>query len=590
MKSQIAQLVEDALKNLQAKGFLPQDFSWPKVHVELARGKGHGDFSTNIALVLAKAVNQSPLALANAIQSMISLSTTFEKIEVASPGFINFFIKSTAFYSVIQTILEQKGRFGTSRKGEKEKVLLEFVSANPTGPLHVGHGRGAAYGASLANLLEAVGCFVHREYYVNDAGRQMDILATSIWLRYLELCGVVFPFPQNAYRGAYVIDMAKTLLAKQKRSLVREPAEIFKNVPADEHPDENKGGDKEAHIDALIHNAKTLLGKDYSIPHQLGLDTLLSDIKADLSEFNVYFDTWFSEKTLQQQGIFLHVIERLQQSGYLHEQDGALWFRSSGLGDEKDRVIRKENGEYTYFATDIAYHLNKAERGFNRLIDILGADHHGYVARIQASLEALGYPKDILTVLLVQFAILYRGKERVQMSSRSGSFVTLRELRKEVGNDAARFFYVLRRCDQHLDFDLELAKSTSTENPVYYIQYAYARVCSVERKLHEQGLAFDSETAFSHLSLLQAEAEEKILQTLARYPEMVEVSAFLYQPHLLAHYLQELAGHFHAYYNAHKVLEEDPRRRNARLALSFAVRQVIYNGLSLLGVSAPEIM
>lgn len=583
MKEQLTEWIEQSLSHLKTQGILPENLCYPAQLVERSNHANHGDFSSNIALVLAKLVKKHPIVLAKAIEGSQELPAVVDKIEIAPPGFINFFIKKTAFCGIIQTILNEKERFGTSLKGANDRILLEFVSANPTGPLHVGHGRGAAYGASLANLLKAVGCQVHCEYYINDAGRQMDILATSIWLRYLELNGQTFPFPVNAYRGEYVIEIAKMLQKTHPKTLNRDSQTLFTDIPSSEET-------PEAHLDSLIQNAKKMLGQDYAIPHQLGLQCLLEDIQADLTEFGIQFDTWFSEKTLQQKGVLDKVLERLQHSGYLYEQDGALWFRSSSLGDEKDRVIRKENGEYTYFATDIAYHLNKIERGFNRLIDVLGADHHGYVARIQASLTALGYSKDIFIALLVQFAILYRGRERVQMSSRSGSFVTLRALRNEVGNDAARFFYVMRKCDQHLDFDLELARSTSHENPVYYIQYAHARVCSLERKLQEQNIFFDWTRVGSSLHLLQEPAEETLLQTLARYPEVIESSAFLYQPHWLAHYLQELAGYFHAYYNAHKVLVEDVPLRDARLALCFVVRQVIANGLCLLGVSAPTAM
>jgi len=450
----------------------------------------------------------------------------------------------------------------------------------------VGHGRGAAYGAAVADLLAAAGFQVHREYYVNDAGRQMDILAASVWLRYLELCGEPVPFPANGYRGQYVFDIAQNLYIGQGEALHHAIANVLEDLPPDA-PE----GDKEIYIDALIGRAKRLLGEaGYRTVFDLGLDSILADIRQDLEEFGVVYEEWFSERSLTAERKVERAIERLKKSKHTYEKDGALWFRSSDYGDKKDRVLVRDNGQTTYFASDIAYHMDKLERGFERVIDVWGADHHGYVPRVKAALQALGDDPQQLDVLLVQFAILYRGGEKVQMSTRSGEFVTLRELRGEVGNDAARFFYVMRKCEQHLDFDLDLAKSESADNPVYYIQYADARVCSVMRQLDEKGLGFEEETAKLYLDRLTESHEQDLLVSLSRYPEVVEAAALNHEPHQLAHYLRELANDFHTYYNAHQFLVEADDLRYARVYLILAVRQVIANGLGLLGVSAPETM
>jgi arginyl-tRNA synthetase len=472
---------------------------------------------------------------------------------------------------------------------------VEFVSANPTGPLHVGHGRGAAFGATVANLLDAIGYQVQREYYVNDAGRQMNILAVSVWLRYLEHCGERFEFPSNGYRGDYVRAIGARIYAEQGGAYVLPSTRIFQGLPPDEIRDASGNlvsqGDKEAYIDALVERAQTLLGeRRYRAIFDLGLRTLLDDIRDDLREFGVVYEKWYSERTLEQSGLVDKAIERLGAADYLYEQDGALWFRSSAFGDEKDRVVKRENGQTTYFASDIAYHLEKFERGFDQVIDVWGADHHGYVPRVKAALQAMGENPDRLGVLLVQFAILYRNGERMPMSTRSGEFVTLRELRQEVGNDAARFFYVMRKSEQHLDFDLDLAKSQSKDNPVYYIQYAHARVSSVLRQLREKGFSRDMARGHASLARLSEPHEELLLVALSRYPEVLESAAINHEPHQLAHYLRELANAFHTYYNEHRVLVDDDDLRDARINLSLATRQIIKNGLTLLGVSAPEVM
>ncbi|MDH3871867.1 MAG: arginine--tRNA ligase [Gammaproteobacteria bacterium] len=586
MKEHIAQILEDAVRQLQADGSLPDDIT-PAIMVERTRDREHGDFASNLALTLAKAARSKPRELADRIVATIETGGHIERVEIAGPGFINFFLGPAAWHAVIGEILEQGAAFGRSDIGKGQHIQVEFVSANPTGPLHVGHGRGAAYGAAVADLLEAIGCRVHREYYVNDAGRQMDILAASVYLRYLDLCGETVPFPANGYQGDYVWDIGATLHRENGDGL-RHPVDVvFTDVP----PDEPAGGDKETHIDGLIASIRGLLGpEDYRRVFDAGLDAILQNIRQDLKEFGVVYDDWFSERSLTENHAVEQAIERLRQSGHTYEKNGALWFRSTDYGDEKDRVIVRENGQTTYFASDIAYHMNKLERGYDRVIDIWGADHHGYVPRVKAALKALGDDPDKLDVLLVQFAVLYRSGEKVQMSTRSGEFVTLRELRHEVGNDAARYFYVMRKCEQHMDFDLDLAKSQSNDNPVYYVQYAHARVMSVLRQLQEKGLDWDRSQGIRDLAKLQESHEQELMIMLSRYPEVLESAAVNHEPHLLTHYLRELANDFHTYYNAHTFLVDDTALRNARLNLIEATRQVIANGLKLLGVSAPDTM
>jgi arginyl-tRNA synthetase len=594
LKTHLQNLVAQALQPLQQEGWLPAG-ELPAIPLERTRDRTHGDFASTIALALAKTARRKPRELAERIVAALPASHQIVKVEIAGPGFINFFLAPGAYQAVVGEILERGEHFGRSKLGKDQRVQVEFVSANPTGPLHVGHGRGAAFGATVANLLEAVGYQVHREYYVNDAGRQMNILAVSLWLRYLEHCGEKFRFPSNGYRGEYVRDIAVQLYVEHGGAYMISARQIFRDLPQDEVRDEAgtvvTPGDREAHIDALVERARTLLGEPrYRYIFELGLNALLDDIRDDLREFGVVYDDWYSERALAESGAVNKTLNRLRDVGYVYEQDGAFWFRASAFGDEKDRVVERENGQTTYFASDIAYHLDKFERGFNQVIDVWGADHHGYVPRIKAALQAMGENPDRLDVLLVQFAILYRHGERVPMSTRSGEFVTLRELRQEVGNDAARFFYVMRKSEQHLDFDLDLAKSQSRDNPVYYIQYAHARVCSVFKQLRDKGLPRDEARGQAHGTLLAEPHEEALLMALSRYPEVVEIAALSHEPHQLAHYLRELANAFHTYYNEHRVLVDDDALRDARLNLSLATGQVIRNGLALLGVSAPEVM
>lgn len=586
MKHQIEDLLRHALQGLQATGALPGDLD-VAITVDHTRSKEHGDYATNLALLLAKPARAKPRDLAEKLAKALPASPKVAKVEIAGPGFINFFLTADAHTGVVREALDQGVAFGRSQAGGGKRVQVEFVSANPNGPLHVGHGRGAAYGATVANLLEAAGFNVHREYYVNDAGRQMDILAASVWLRYLELCGETLPFPANGYKGEYVYDIGAAVHRKHGDGLRHPAAVILANLP----PDEPQGGDKDKYVDALIGRAKELLGlKNYREVFDTGLNIILADIRNDLEEFGVRYDQWYSERGLVDSGKVDAVIERLKKSGHVYEKEGALWFRSTDFGDEKDRVVVRENGVKTYFASDIAYHAEKLERGFERVIDVWGADHHGYVPRVKAALAAIGDDPDRLDVLLVQFAILYRGTERVQMSTRAGEFVTLRELRREVGNDAARFFYVMRKCEQHMDFDLDLAKSQSADNPVYYVQYAHARIHSVFRQMKEKGFARDAARGFANLARLTESHELELLARLARYPEALEAAALEHEPHQLAQFLRELANDFHVYYNSHTFLVDDAALRDARINLIDATRQVLANGLTLLGVSAPETM
>ncbi len=588
-KQAIEQLIQATLEKLQQSGDLPAVAVIPSFQVEATKDKQYGDYACNIAMILAKPMQRNPRDLAALIVNAFPVNAAIAKIEIAGPGFINFFLSEEAFYSIIPEILQQADQYGHSHKGQGKSILIEYVSANPTGPLHVGHGRHAAYGAVVADLLAAIGYEVYREYYVNDAGRQMDILAASTYLRYLSLpiFGQDIPFPVNAYRGEYVIDIAKELLLKVGDSMRVNTAELLKNLPKDE----TTGGDKEIYIDAIVQRIRLLLGEDrYKTVFDLALHTILSDIENDLSEFGVNYQNWFSERDFIKKDVVDNNIATLKAGEFLYEKEGALWFRSTDFKDEKDRVMVRSNGQRTYFANDFSYHINKFERGFDTCIDIFGADHHGYIPRMQAGLEARGISPDQLTYLLVQFVTLYRGGQQVQMSTRSGSFVTLRELRLEVGNDAARFFYIMRKCEQHVDFDLDLAKAKSNENPVYYIQYAHARICSVLRQLEEKSIAFKPERRFKALSLLKEPQELQLISTLSRYPTVIMNAAELHEPHILTNYLRELATDFHGYYNSHQFLVEDENLRHARITLIFATRQVLVNGLRLIGVSAPDSM
>jgi arginyl-tRNA synthetase len=584
LKQQLEELLAASLAAMREEPFTAA--SARAVSIERTRDAQHGDFATNIALRLAKAARRNPRELAQAIVAALPPNPLVARTEVAGAGFINFFLTRQAYADEIARIHAEGARYGRSTRGQAERVLVEFVSANPTGPLHVGHGRQAAYGSTLAALLDAVGFRVEREFYINDAGRQMDILAVSVWLRYLELCAEPLAFPSNGYRGDYVHAIAARLHAQAGARFTRPAAQVLAHLPADA-----PAGDKEKHIDALIERARALLGADgFREVLALALTAMLDDIRNDLAGFGVAFDHWTSERAFKESGAIERALARLEREGNLYREAGAVWFRAERFGDEKNRVVVRENGQTTYFASDIAYHLQKRERGFARLIDVLGADHHGYVARVRAGLTAMGEPGESLEVMLVQFVSLYRGTAKIPMGKREGQFVTLRQLRTEVGNDACRLFYLMRSHEQHLDFDLELAKSRSNENPVYYIQYAHARVASVLAQLAARGLNFDRELGLAHIGLLSSAPEELVLREIARYPEVIESCAFARAPHGLVHYLRELANAFHTYYNAEQFIVEDAPLRNARLALVIAVQQVVRNGLTLLGVAAPASM
>jgi len=587
LKQHLAELIRQGLARLQADGVVTLDPGMP-VEIERARSKEHGDFACNVALGLARVAKAKPRELAQKIVAALPASAQVQKVEIAGPGFINFFLTPAAYHAVVHTILDNKDRYGRSERGAAIRIHMEFVSANPNGPLHVGHGRGAAYGDSLARLLDAAGYRVHREYYINDAGRQMDILALSVWLRYLELCGEQFDFPANGYRGDYVYDIGATLHREHGQRLQRSVEDLFVGLAHARDP----AHDEESHMDALVARMRALLGADdYRLVHGLGLAAMLANIRKDLEEFGVRYDEWYPESRLIETGAVERALALLATRGFLYEKDGARWFAATRFGDEKDRVVVRENGAITYFASDIAYHLAKFERGFARAIDIWGSDHHGYVARVKAALAAMDRDPDALTVLLVQFAVLFRGGQKQQMSTRSGEFVTLRELRAEVGNDAARFFYVLRKSEAHMDFDLDLAKSQSTDNPVYYIQYAHARIHSVFRQLQERAFSRATDPARIDLNRLTESHETELMARLAQYPEAIEQAAGDYAPHQLAYYLRDLANDLHTYYNAHEfLLKDDEALRDARLTLIDATRQVLANGLQLLGVSAPESM
>ena len=586
LKTLIAKLLAQALAAMP-EDLLPKNARASSIEVESTRDAEHGDFASNLAMRLAKTTRQNPRKLAEALVRLLPQSPAVAKVEIAGAGFINFFLATNAYHAEIGKVLHEGRQYGRSQAGAGHRVQVEFVSANPTGPLHVGHGRHAAFGASVANLLAAVGYRVEREYYINDSGRQMEILAVSTWLRYLEQCGERFTFPANGYRGDYIVAIAARLFAAEGSRLRHSAAEVLLGLP----PDEPQGGDKDAHIDALILRARLLIGDPaYRRVLDLALGGILSDIREDLREFGVTFDCWFSERSLSESGSIDRAIDALKTGGHAYAKDGALWFKSTGYGDEKDRVMIRENGVKTYFASDIAYVFNKLERGFDHLLYVWGADHHGYIARLRAGLIALGGPAESFEVRLVQFVSLFRGGAKAQMSTRSGEFVTLRELRGEVGNDAARLFYVMRSNDQHLDFDMQLATARSNDNPVYYIQYAHARVASVMRQVQDRGLTHDSRQGLASLSKLIEPQELELIKRVSAFPQIVRQCAAQRAPHTLVHYLRDLANDFHTNYSAHQIIVEDAGLRDARLALALATQTVIRNGLELLGVSAPETM
>ncbi|HCA89914.1 MAG: arginine--tRNA ligase [Legionellaceae bacterium] len=584
MKDILIKLLTNAISTLKDQHILPADIAIPPIKIDATKNQAHGDFSTNVALILAKPAKLASHGLAEHIIKALQTHDMLEKVEIAGPGFINFFMQKDVLNDVVATILREQDNYGFVPENPDNTVLIEFVSANPTGPLHVGHGRGAAFGSSLANVLKAAGFSVTTEYYVNDAGRQMDILAVSVWLRYLELNKEPVVLPANAYRGEYVQEISQRIVEQYSHQFVVAWAKVVHNLPKDAP----EGGDKEQYIDAMIAKMRQLLGNDaFKLFHTHALTFVLNDIKADLQDFGTTFDNWLSEQSLMDKGFIEQGIAALKACGKTYVKEGALWFKATDFGDEKDRVLMRQNGQTTYFASDVAYHWHKCQRGFKRMIDIFGADHHGYVARLKAAMRALACDDNTLDVRLVQFAILYRDGQRVQMSTRSGSFVTLRELREEVGPDAARFFYTARKPEQHLDFDLDIAKKQSNDNPVYYVQYAHARIASVLRQLKARNLHWDEASGCAHIDKLDSPHERALLTLLQRFPDVITRAADACEPHQITYYLRELATALHSYYNAITLLCEDELLRSARLSLLKAVQQVLKNGLNLLGISAP---
>ena len=579
MKTRIAQLVDEALERVPVLVDVPELASTRTI-VERTRDPKHGDFATNIAMRLAKSARTSPRELAAAIIEALPDNRLVEKVEIAGPGFINFFVSEEAFREEIATIIAAGDDYGRQPARAEPRILLEFVSANPTGPLHVGHGRHAAFGATVGNLLEAAGYPIYREYYVNDAGRQMNILALSVMLRALEASGQEIEFPAGGYQGDYIAGIAADADVTAFSAVTA--AALFADIPGD---------DEDRKLDALIARSRELAGDEaFDTLRRHALGAIRDDIEEDLAGFGVTFDNWYSEESLTTDRRIDAALAVLEERRMLYEKDGATWFRSTDYGDEKDRVVVRADGNRTYFASDIAYHFDKRERGHDHLIDVLGADHHGYVTRVRAGMEAMGYAGDSLEVPFIQFVSLYRGGEKQQMSTRSGEFVTLRQLRGEVGDDAARFFYVMRSNDQHLDFDLDLAKERTRDNPVFYLQYAHARVHRVMQRLNEKGFEYDESGGLANLHRLTEEREKRLMSSLSRYPEVIEVAATGRAPQQLAHYLRDLANDFHANYQENRIIQDDGDLRNARLVLSQAVRTVIANGLRILGVSAPVSM
>ena len=525
-----------------------------KFEVDKPRKETFGDYATNLALVLAGRLKKSPIEVAEEIASFFEGEDFVEKAEVAKPGFVNFWISKDYYLSLLKEVIKNKDHFASSNLGAGKRVLVEFVSANPTGPLHIGHGRGAAYGDSLARILKYTGYEVVKEYYINDHGTQMQILGRSVYLRAKELKGEPVEFPEDHYKGDYIYDIAKKVLEKHPEIL---------NISEDEA---------------------------ISICRKEALCEILNEIKQDLSEFRVEFDNWFSETSLYKEGKVEALVKELEKRGLVYEKDGALWFKSSEFGDEKDRVIKRSTGDFTYFAGDIAYHYNKfKERGFDECINLWGADHHGYVTRLKAAIKALGIEEDRLTVLLIQMVNLIEGGEKKSMSTRQGEFVSLKELVKEVGVDATRFIFLSRSSDSPLDFDVELAKKQSQENPVYYVQYAHARICSIFRKAKELDIKI-SNLEKVNLEALQLSEELKLMKRLEEFREVIEASALSFSPYRITYFLLDFASDFHEYYTHYRVLGEEKEVMYARLCLCEACRIVFKIGLELLGVEAPEQM
>jgi len=554
MKQTLTEILLQALTRAKEKGELKLE-TQPAITLDTPREKSHGDLATTLAMTLAKPESKPPRKIAEIIISHIQDEDgIIEKTEIAGPGFINFTFQKERWKKTLFEIESEGPGFGLMNIGKGERVLVEFVSANPTGPLHVGHGRGAAIGDALANLLSATGYDVTREFYVNDAGKQIQHLARSIHARYQQALGRDVAFPEDGYHGSYIEEIAQSVIAKH--------GDVYRDKSFEECAD--------------------LFGT-------FGKEMMLVDIRTDLEGFGVRFDTWFSEASLLADGSVQRSLDELMESRNLYEQDGALWLRSTTFGDDKDRVVVKKDKSYTYLATDIAYHRNKLGRGFKTLVNIWGADHHGYIPRVQAVIQAFGHPKDSLHVVLVQLVAILRQGKPAPMSKRAGNFVTLRDVVQDVGADAARFIFLTRRSDSHLDFDLDVAKEQSRENPVYYVQYAHARLASLMREAESRNIVIPKSDAVD-LSLLDLEEEQNIIKALAKYPEMIEEAALAYEPHRITFYLQDLAGLLHNYYFKHRVITEDIGKTAVKLFLMKQVKTVIQSALKILGVNAPERM
>lgn len=591
MKTHLLDLLNTALDQL----LVGRELARPAVVLDATKDKKFGDFQTNIALQLAKPLGQNPRAVAEALVKALPASANVAKVDIAGPGFINFFLNQAAFQDVVTQVLDAGAAYGRDDSGAKGRVMVEFVSANPTGPMHVGHGRGAAYGDSLAKLLAATGWTVWREYYINDAGRQVDVLAVSVWLRYLQAGGEAVAVARRGYPADYIKHTASKLREQHGAAFHKSAADVLAGLPEDAiAPDNASEAQKDAakaqqerYLDALIERAKALLGEGYRLIQRAALDDQLATIKKTLADFNVGFDQWSSEAALVSSGFVAKALQRLADKGLTYEKDGALWMRTEQFGDEKDRVLIKADGAATYYCNDLAYHVDKLDRGWPMLIDVWGADHHGYIARVRAALDALTGKPEAFNVQLIQFVTLSSGR----MGKRSGNFVTLQDLIDEAGTDATRFFYLTRSHDQHLEFDIDLARSQSNDNPVYYVQYAHARICRVFEQLAEKGGHWDAQAGKAALHRLDNEHEKALLTLLQRYPEMLRKAASAYTPHTVVFFLKDLAEALHSYYNQHRfLLDDDAELQNARLALVAATRQVLRNGLAILGVSAPEKM
>ena len=580
MKDNIKKTLSEILEDLYSQ--VEPEIKNLKISIQDNKEKEHGDLATNIAMVLAKPLKKNPKEIAEEIKQNFVLDEKIIKIEVAGPGFLNFFLSQDSHGEILEQIQKENKDFGKS--GSKQsKVLIEYVSSNPTGPLHVGHGRGAVFGSVLSSLLEEAGFEVDQEYYVNDFGRQMNILATSVWIRYCQIFSSEIKMMQQGYLGDYLLPVAKKLKDEKSDSLFKIDESLIEKLNSEDQDDE--------FTDQLVESLRVILKEEFQYIREFALSEILHLIKADLEQCGVHHNAWFSESSLygNDGGTDSKVdgsIEELKSRGFIYEEGGAIWFKSSSLGDDKDRVLKRGNGEYTYFASDVAYHLDKYDRGYDRVINVWGSDHHGYLPRVRAAMDACDRDINKLEVIFIQFANLVKAGKKVSMSTRSGDFITLNELMNEVTTEAARFFYINRKADQHLEFDLDLAKEQSKDNPLYYIQYAHARICSVLRKAENEFEDFDS----VELTLLGSEKEIEILKLLRQYPQLIERAAKAGEPHLLCYFLRDLSGVFHSYYNSEKFLIEDKELMTSRLFLLKGVKQVIANGLRVLGIKAPEEM